>query len=213
MSAVKRISRVSSIAIVAGLLSACALFPTFGNKTESRKQLYTLNPTLTPVEAGTGSCGSIALGDPMAAPGFRTSRMAYSTSPYEISHFAHARWADSIARLVRIPLQRGFEAHAGFSEILAAPTIAPTRFRVEVSDVSLIQRFETRESTRSTVELGASLRVFALNPNRVLATKSYRLTEPAEGTPAGGVAAANVLAGRLVSEAVTFVSNACSATL
>jgi hypothetical protein len=55
--------------------------------------------------------------------------------------------------------------------------------------------------------------VFALDPNRVLATKNFLLTEAAEGTPAAGVAAANVLAARLVSEAVSLVSNTCSAAL
>lgn len=213
MPAIKRYNRTLSIAVLVGLLSACSLLPTVGKKTETREQVYTLDPALLPVDAGSVSCGSIALGDAMAAPGYRTSRMAYSTAPYEINYFAYARWADSIARLMRLPLQRGFEAHGGFSEVLAAPTIAPTRLRIEVSDVSLIQKFETRKSAHSTVELGASLRVFALNPNRVLATKNYLLSEPAEGTPASGVAAANVLVGRLVSEAVTFASNSCAAAL
>ncbi len=213
MSAIKRLHQTLCITILVGLLSACALLPSFGKKTETREQVYTLDPTLIAVDADSVSCGSIALGDSMAAPGYRTSRMAYSTAPYEIDYFAYARWADSVARLLRLPLQRGFEAHAGFSEVLAAPTIAPTRFRIEVSDVSLIQKFETRQSARSTVELGASLRVFELNPNRVLATKNYLLSEPAEGTPQGGVAAANVLVGRLVSEAVTFTGTTCAAAL
>ena len=54
------------------------------------------------------------------------------------------------------------------------------------------------------VELGASLRVFGLNPNRVLATRDYLLSQPADGTPSDGVAAANELVARLIDEVVTF---------
>lgn len=211
MRSIQRLGRIAYVMALAGLLSSCALMPSFGTKSTSREQVYTLNPVAPEIDAHEGACGSISLGEAIAAPGFRTSRMAYSTSTYEIDYFAYARWADSVARLLRRPLQRGFDAHNGFSDVLTAPTLAPTRFRVELSDVSVIQRFETRESERSTVELGANLRVFSLNPNRVLATKNYMLTENAQGTPASGVAAANTLVARLVMEVVTFTNTVCMA--
>ncbi len=194
--------------------SSCALLPSFGTKVKAREQVYTLNPVLTESQpSDLSSCGSLALGDAMAAPGFRSSRMAYSTASFEIDYFAYARWADSFARLLRGPLHRGFAAHGAFTEVLAAPTLAPTRFRVEFNDVSVIQRFASRESVQSTVELGASVRVFAVNPNRVLATRDYRLNAVADGDPASGVAVANTLVAQLVNEVTRFTSEACSKTL
>ncbi len=209
MSVSRRLVRIMVLGVSMALLSSCALLPTFGKKSEIREQVYTLDPVVDVADADGAVCGSIALGDAIAAPGFRSSRMAYSTASYEIDYFAYARWADTIARLLRRPLQRGFEAHDAFPEVLSAPTIAPTLLRLELSDVSLIQQFETRQSESSTVELGAHVRLFALNPNRVLATKTIVLAEPAGGTPAGGVGAANVLAGRLVNEVLSFAAAHC----
>lgn len=191
-------------------LSSCALIPSFGGKKTSPEQVYTLEPAAFEFDRVSRSCGSLALGDAIAAPGFRTSRMAYSTAPFEVDYFAYARWADSVARLLRRPLKSGFDAHSGFAQVLSAPAVAPTEFRVELTDVSLLQRFESPQSERSEVELSASMRVFSINPNRVLDTHNLRLTQEAGGDPASGVAAANALVARLVRTVVERTHAACA---
>ncbi len=151
------VKRIILVALCAAM-SSCALLPSFGTTKKAREQVYTINPELavTPTTRE-AQCGSVALGDALAAPGFRTSRMSYSTSRYEIDYFAYARWADSFARLLRKPLHSGFVAQGSFSEVLAAPALAPTDYRVEFNDVSIIQRFPSRDSDQSNVELAANV--------------------------------------------------------
>ncbi|MFK8028693.1 MAG: ABC-type transport auxiliary lipoprotein family protein [Gammaproteobacteria bacterium] len=202
--------RLASLALCCLAVSACGVLPSFGTKSERREQIYTLDPAISVVPVSTEQCTSLALGDALAAPGYRTSRMAYSTAPFEINYFAYARWADSVARLLRRPLQRAFEAHGGFAEVLAAPALAPTDFRAELGDVSLVQRFESRQSAQSIVELTASIRVFSVNPNQVLASKLVQLNLPAPGDPASGVNVANDLVSQLINEAVSLTYLACT---
>lgn len=190
-------------------VSGCALLPTFGAKDDSREQIYTLDPMIRDDVASDTVCQSLAVGDAFGAPGFRTSRMAYSTAPFEIDYFAYARWADAVPRLLRQPLHRAFASHRGFGDVITAPALAPTRFRVEVNDVRLIQRFESRDATQSRVEFDANVRVFSVNPNRVLATQQFTLTRAASGDPASGVEAANRLVSDWIREVVSFTYDAC----
>ena len=210
LSSSSRVVRIAGLVVVCLALASCSLLPSFGSKADRRVQVYTLNPELSVTSVNSGACSSLVLGDAISAPGFRSSRMAYSTAPYEIDYFAYARWADTVARLVRRPLQRGFEAHGGFTQVMTAPALAPARFRVELTDVSLLQRFDSRKSAQSVVELAANVRVFAVNPNSVLASKVVQLQAPAGGDPASGVAVANGLVDMLINEVVSLAYAACT---
>lgn len=199
-------ARATSVAMLMLGLCGCALMPGGGNKTPDRS--FLLAPAAAPAPADGVRCGTLQIAGGSGASGFRSRRMAYMRSDYQIEYFAYARWADAPARLLSEQARRYLDASGAFEAVLAAPTAAPTDRSLELSDVVLVQRFS---GETSTVELALDARLYGADRAQVLRAERFEFRERAGADPVSGVAAANRAAEQLLPKLLAFATTGCAA--
>lgn len=162
------------------------------------KQAFTSTP-------GTGTCLTLLVNQPHAAPGFESSRIVYVQKPYRMDYYARHRWADSPAHMLRPILIRALDRSGLFHSVVAAPAPVTGDLRLDSELLRLAQVFE---GNGSSVQLQMRVVLFDQVHQGVMASHILSVTEPApEDTPYGGVVAANRAVSRLLPEIVAFVGS------
>jgi len=190
-------------------ISGCSVFPSFLRGASPVEQTYFLEPGTEVSGGGQKNCGDIQVGAVIPAPGFRGSRMAYSTQPLTIEYYAYARWADSVGRLLAAPLRKGLMASGRFDNVISAPTLVQTDFRLEFADLRVIQTFSSPDAQESVQQLNVQARLFQVEPPRLLDSREFSYERNSAPNPKAGVEATNLLAAHLVRDLTTFVATHC----
>lgn len=197
--------------MIAGLLltvslAGCALLPTGSKK--SVDNVYLIAPELASApDQRPGRCGLIQVATGSVASGQRGTNMAYTLTEYEVNYFAYARWGDAPARMLAEQMRMALRDSDAFAGVLASPVVAQTDYQLELADVSVIQRFDSEETSR--LEMSFDLRLFDGDRRHLLATQQLSTAVDAGGDAQNGVEAANRAAGQLLLRARDFVLERC----
>jgi cholesterol transport system auxiliary component len=139
---------------------------------------------------------------PQAQPAYDTPRMAYSLRPHHLAYYSRNEWAETPPQMVRSLLVRALQATGRFQAVLVPPHAGAATHSLQVEVLELLQDFE-RQPPVLRVVLHAQLADAA---QRVVASREFVARQPmSEGSPAGGVRAANEAVAQVLRELVGFV--------
>lgn len=145
---------------------------------------------------------SIAVPEPSAMPGFATARFAYLERDLELRYYGRHEWSSRPARLLQPAVVRALDQSGRFSAVVAPPAIALADLRLDLELTRLVHDFRGRDGGEVVLEVRAQLT--SLSDRRVLATRRFEYTEPAQKHPVAGAQAADRALARLLGDLVAF---------
>ena len=197
-------ARIVLALLGAAALTGCTLIP--GGGDETPRSVYLLAPPAGGAVSGL-RCGSIQVSPGTGASGFRTARMAYMRTPFQLEYFAYSAWADNPARMLGEAVRADLYASGAFDAVVSTPAATATDLRLDLADTRVLQRFD---GELSTLELVTEARLYAVARPTELLSQRFTFSERAEPNPAGGVRAANAAAERLLAAVRGFATSACA---
>jgi cholesterol transport system auxiliary component len=205
---------VSALLLSVSWLPGCsALLPT----APPTPSFYTLGSTANkaPTHQAVKSTGPTLLVNPIrAASGYDSARMVYTRSPQQLEHFARSEWADTPARMLAPWLVQVLSDEltrtsvAGtVGAVLLAPSSAVSEYALDTDLIRLYQDFTVQPSQ---ARLTLRVALIQTTTRRVIAVREFDATQASQtDDPRGGVAAAQIVSGRVLQEAAEF----CKAAL
>ena len=134
------------------------------------------------------SLSTLLIGVPQPAPGFESSRMAYVQVPHELNYFATSQWVESPARMLVPLLVQRLEHRRMWSSVIPMPTSIRGDYRLNLSNVVLVQEFLQRPSRIRVAWRGQLVNI---KDRQVIGTRMFEREEEAVSEDAyGGVLAA-----------------------
>ena len=149
---------------------------------------------------------ALIINTPKAAAGYGTSHIVYTRRTQEIEYFAFSRWVDTPAQMLTPLIVRAVERTGAFQAVLAAPTAASSRFRLDTEIIRLQQDFSVAPS-RVRLTLRAVL--IDTTTKAVVARREFdaSVASTSEDTY-GGVIAAQAVTQRVLTELAMFCAEA-----
>lgn len=181
------------------VLATAACGALFGSKERTPVAIYVLALDRPDAPASQGTCGTLEVSMPSAAPGFSTARMVYQREANQLEAFAYSRWAESPAQMVQAVMIDALQRSGLFAAALPAPAAVRPDFTLQGDALSVLQRFE---GGASTAEISLDVQLVDEHRARLLAAQRLSASVPAEPRPQAGVDAANRALAQLVQELV-----------
>lgn len=201
----RRWRRLSFVAAVAVLLAGCA-FPGPPERPEVRTFLLQGEPAASASATRSWPCVTLRIGSAGSAPGFHTSRMAYSSAPLQLDYFAWNSWTDTPANMIAALIETRLDRTGMLGAVVSGSSDVRTDFRLDLDGVELLQVFDDGSSE---VRLRVKARIIDLSSHTLAASRTFVYTEDGvAANPAAGAAAANRLAGRLLGDVEEFIAGA-----
>lgn len=150
-------------------------------------------------------CLSLRVSATASAPGYGTTRMAYTTQPPRLDYFAYHEWADLPARMFAVMMETRLDASRLLGTVVTGSSDIRTDLRLDSELKSLRQDFTGGDST-----LALEIKVSLVDVSRrsLLYTKTFSYTEATDGSgPEAGARAANRAADRFLAELTVFVAD------
>lgn len=89
---------------------------------------------------------TLIINTPKAAAGYGTAHIVYARRSQEIEYFAFSLWVETPAQMLTPLIVRAVERTGAFQAVLAAPTAASSRFRLDTEIIRLQQDFSAAPS-------------------------------------------------------------------
>lgn len=147
---------------------------------------------------------SLFVSPPEALRGYDSTKMHYSTQPYEVKNFAHHAWLGAPAQMIHPLLTQSLQQSGYFKAVTAGIYSDKTDYRLDSQLLMLQQNFIKRPSTLFLV---IKVVLNDAKNHTVVASKIFQYRIPCTmDTPYGGVLAANQAVRLLTEDTVKFVS-------
>ena len=170
-------------------LNACSL-P--GREQAPSPQTYVLQASQAvkaSAPAAARKCLSIRVSSPATAPGFTTSRMAYTEQADRLDYFAYHEWVDTPARMLAHLVAQGLDASGLFGAVLSGSPEISTDLRLDSELIRLLQVFA---DSGNTLALDIKVTLVDVKSRSLLRSKTFSYSQAVSKTnPEAGVAAAN----------------------
>lgn len=132
---------------------------------------------------------TLLVSEPVASPGYETTKMIYVNRPYQLSRYTRNKWVASPAQMLLPLLVESLRNTRHYKAVVGAPFVGKTDLRLDTRIVVLEQEFVDAHHSRVRVVMKADL-VNSRN-RRLLASQYFARTVSAPPNPYGGVVAAN----------------------
>lgn len=214
-----RYLRLVAICVALSVMSGCSsLLPT----PAASPSLFTLDDgssalvspaILSSLPAAAGSTAkpapaTLIINTPKAAAGYGTAHIVYARRTQEIEYFAFSLWVDTPAQMLTPLIVRAVERTGAFQAVLAAPTAASSRFRLDTEIIRLQQDFSVAPS-----RVRLTLRAVLIDgtTKAVVARREFdaSVASVSEDTY-GGVIAAQAVTQRVLTELAAFCAEAAA---
>ena len=155
-----------------------------------------------PVSAPSVAPATLIINTPKAAAGYGTSHIVYARRTQEIEYFAFSLWVDTPAQMLTPLIVRAVERTGAFQAVVAAPTSASSRFRLDTEIIRLQQDFSVAPSR---VRLTVRAVLIDTSTKAVVARREFdaSVASTSEDTY-GGVIAAQAVTQRVLTELAGF---------
>lgn len=191
-------------AVILSLIAGCSL-P--GPQQSTAKRTYLLQGIQEPDPAGAAvsrSCVILRISTPGSAPGFMTSRMAYTNTPQRLDYFAYHEWVDTPARMLASLIEGRLDSAGMFAAVVSGSSDVRADFRLDSEVTRLLQDFDAEGSK---VILKVKVNLINVATRSLLSSQSFSYAETSNGSnPEAGVAAANHAAERFLVDLMGFVA-------
>ncbi len=147
---------------------------------------------------------SLFVSPPEALRGYDSTKMHYSTQPYEVKNFAHHAWLGAPAQMIHPLLTQSLQQSGYFKAVTAGIYSDKTDYRLDSQLLMLQQNFIKRPSTLFLV---IKVVLNDAKNHTVVASKIFQYRIPCNmDTPYGGVLAANKAVRLFTEDTVKFIS-------
>ena len=211
--------RFSAICVMLGVLNGCSsLLPT----PAASPSLFTLDdgssdlvspailsaPPSAADSTAKPAAATLIVNTPKAAAGYGTSHIVYTRRTQEIEYFAFSLWVDTPAQMLTPLIVRAVERNGAFQAVLATPTAASSRFRLDTEIIRLQQDFSV---VPSRVRLTLRAVLIDGTTKAVVARREFdaSIASASEDTY-GGVIAAQAVTQRVLTELAAFCAEAAA---
>lgn len=145
---------------------------------------------------------SILVSEPVSDPGYQTSAMIYTYTPYELEAYSRNRWVAPPAKMLTPIFVSRLKQTGYFHVVIAPPFAGNTDLNLQTRLVKLQQEFLT---PMSRVQLTLDAVLIDNRRSRVIATKEFNVSVPAPANnPYSGVLATNKAVSTLSHALVQF---------
>jgi cholesterol transport system auxiliary component len=192
-------TRFILIALVVLIASGCSLLSPV--RIETKKAIINKIPSQIPQEKRRES--TLLVFVPEAESVYDTTKIAYTTQPYEIAYFHEYEWGEKPAAMIQSVLVKTLQETHYFNAVVIPPYLNAYSYALNSKLIELNQDYSSspamlRFAIRFELRDGAE--------NRVIATKEMVVHEPMrEKTPYAGVVSANDAAEKIMRQVTTFV--------
>ncbi len=139
---------------------------------------------------------------PEAIQIYNTTRMAYSTQPYQVAYFSKSSWAVTPAQMLQSLLAQTLQNTHYFYAVSSASSIGYYDYVLNMQLLQFEQRFFAHSSD---VIITLRVQLIKSASNQVVAAKQFTVIEAApENTPYGGVVAANRATANILAQIARF---------
>lgn len=191
------------IAIIVSLIAGCGL-PRPQQSTVKRTYLLQGNQAAAAPAAVSRPCVTLRITAPGSAPGFMTSRMAYTKEPQRLDYFAYHEWVDTPARMIASMIEHRIDHSGMFGAVVSGSSDVRADLRLDSELTGPLHDFN---AGRSDVVLKIKARLIDISSRSLLSSRTFSYVETSNGAnPGAGVAAANRAAERFVVDLVGHLS-------
>lgn len=186
------------------LLAGCSAISALGEASQPL-EIYELQTPPVPQVAARQRSVELVVEEPIASGALATERIMIRPAPLQAQYLPGVRWADTAPVMLQTLIVRSLTETGALNSVGRRPvgTIADYAVLGELTD---FQAEPAVEGDSATVRLRLVLRVVRESNARVIATRSFAVTEPADGTDADSVVAAfNRACTSLLSEIVPWI--------
>lgn len=162
---------------------------------------YIIDAVVMPPKAPTQPY-SLLITTPKSSSGLTDNHILYIEQPHEIRYFSRSRWIDTPANMLLPLMLQTIQNSGRFQAVVTTPYSGEADLQLDTNLLVLQQEFITRPSV---VRLMVRAQLINLNTRRVIATKVFNITQPAEAdNPYGGVKATNKAVAKFLIELSQF---------
>ena len=185
------------------VLNACSL-P--GREQAPSPQTYVLQASQAvkaSAPAAARKCLSIRVSTPRTAPGFATSRMAYTEQADRLDYFAYHEWVDTPARMLAHLEAQGLDASGLFGAVLSGSPEIRTDLRLDSELTRLLQEFT---GSGNALALDIKVTLVDVKSRSLLGSKRFSYSQAtSKANPEAGVAAANQAIDAFLADLLAFL--------
>ncbi len=195
--------RLVKIGILCWLLAGCGLSPI----DEANVSSYRLQPVIpTSIVAKRGG-GTLLVNTPRAEAGYATERMLYSRHGDDINHYSKHQWVASPNQMLLPLLVESLSNTGGFRAVVGAPYSGLVTLRLDTKILYWLQRFDNQHNR---IEIALRATFVRVNSSRILASKTFVMSEPVLAlTPQASVEASNRAVRKLLMQITKFCRVNC----
>lgn len=181
------------------MLSACSLLSPVKTDTANK---FILNKVPEVVPTKKMHSAILLVAAPETRPIFNTTQMAYTIKPYEIAYFSQNQWAETPAEMLQPLLVQTLQNTHHFKAIATPPYNGHFDYVLNTQILELTQDFTHRVPM---LVMTVRAQINRISTNEIIATKQFSFTQPIpQGTPYGGVYAANNAAAFILERIAAF---------
>lgn len=148
------------------------------------------------------TAASLFINNTLTSPGYETSGIAYSKTPYQLAYFSRNRWIAPPAQLINKSLVNSFQQAGYFKYIVTPPYIEQHDLRLDTRLVELKQDLQTQPS-QVIIKLQAQL--IDVKTQQIIASKQFTVTKPiSQNNPQAVVMATNEELTQLLNQLILF---------
>jgi cholesterol transport system auxiliary component len=142
---------------------------------------------------------------PTAAPGFATSKMAYSRTPRHIEYFSYHEWIDTPAKMIAAMIESRLDKTGMFEAVLSGSPDVRADYRLDSEVKSLLQEFN---ADASQINLSIKVSLVAPSSRSLLNSQTFSYLELTDGAnPEAGVLAAHRAAEQFLVDLANFLAD------
>jgi cholesterol transport system auxiliary component len=139
---------------------------------------------------------------PTAEPAYDTTKMAYSTYPYQIAYFGQNRWIETPAQMLQPLLVKTLQQTHRFHAVVSLPYVGQYDYVLTTHILKLQQNFRNKSQV---IELKVRAQISRVATNRIVVVKEFDIVVPVfHPTPYSGVLATNAAMADLLQQVATF---------
>jgi cholesterol transport system auxiliary component len=200
MNSTTTATRGLALLLLAVMVAGCGGL--FGQKNDEPVQSYMFAPREFR-QIGDVDAEVILLVAPVQSVGHDHLQMTYTLRPYERTHYAFSRWADTPPRMVEPLVVQAMEASGLFKAVVDVTSSVPAEYRLDLDLLVLQHEFHTDPSQGRMVIRG---QLNHIDGNRIIGTRLFQATAPAPSENAyGGVLAINLALESILADMAAWV--------
>jgi cholesterol transport system auxiliary component len=187
---IKQMIALASVALVSGcsFMSPVQTMPETG---------YLIN-AVPAVKKSSQRAGAILVLRPETNPIYNSTRMAYTTRPYQITYYGESRWAEAPADMLASLIAQTLQKTNHYKAIITPPFTGLYSYALRTQIKTLLIDYS---HPRPVFRLSIQAQLISASSNRLLSSHDFTVTMTLpQRSPYGAVVAANRAAEKIMSE-------------